>query len=102
MKKIFVLIATMGMNAVLYIFKGYVLSVMWYWFMVPIFSLPKLTIVPSIAVIVVVNLLTFRYRYVSEEEDGKSDLARSLTIFIHGIIYTAVSLLAGWIVHIYM
>lgn len=72
------------------IWDGYVLSILWGWFAVPLFSLPPLTLANGIAVSVVIGFLTHQYFPTPE---GKT-LERALYMFFS----PAMCLLVGWIV----
>jgi hypothetical protein len=78
------------------LWNGYVLSVIWGWFIVPTFGLHALGVVPAIGVCLVMSFLTHQYSPpCKEEKTGFSQL-------MHSIGYIAarplLTLLAGWIV----
>lgn len=77
------------------IVNGFVLSTLWGWFIVPTFlGAPELGIVPAIGISLVVNYMTSHYT-------GKDD--RSIGAqFTYMVMYPALALLIGWIVHLFM
>lgn len=76
-------------------FRGFVLSVLWGWFMVPIFNLPVLAIAPAIGLSVIVTFLT------ASLPDEK--LERSFSYLIgYSLSFSAFSLLIGYIVTLFM
>ena len=76
------------------IFKGYVLSILWGWFAVPIFHLPPLGIAQAIAVSLVVSMLT--HQYIPTKD--KDTWAPILTM----VLWPALALFVGWIVKGYI
>jgi len=83
------------------IFNGYALSVLWGWFIVPVFHLPALTVVPAIGIAMVVGYLTRQIGPDVEEKDRSSSekMARS---FAHAFFLPLFALFFGWIVHLFM
>ena len=75
--------------AAIYVWSGYVLSVMWGWFIVPTFGLPALSIPTAIGVAMVAGMLA--KQYIPNKDDGWKSLSRPF-------IGPAVTFLAGWIV----
>lgn len=62
MKKL-MLVATvlMGLSALSVIGGGYVLTVLWAWFVVPTFALPQITLAAAIGLAIVVGYMTHQY-----------------------------------------
>lgn len=80
--------------------EGYVLTVLWGWFIAPVFGLPQLTIPAAISVAIVVEHVTVRETHIGKSEDASSgDVMRK---FLNSIFRSAVTLLVGWIVHLYL
>jgi len=67
---IFALAGIFLLIPVLVIWRGYALSVLWGWFIAPLFGLPLLSILAAIGICIVSGLV--RYRYNEAEHDGKS------------------------------
>lgn len=83
-------IALMVLGAIL---GGWALSVTWGWFMVPVFGLPELSIVPAMGIALVIGYLT-KSSGSSNKEGGEA--------IIEGIVHTFVGPLLvvgiGWII----
>lgn len=75
--------------------RGFVLSVLWGWFMVPTFSLPALKVAPAIGLALVVSYLTHQYSK-KGDEDG---IGRAVA---HAALVPAFALLTGWVVKLWM
>lgn len=80
------------------IWNGWALSVLWGWFVVPVFALPPLSVAPAIGISMVVGYLTHQPT-VAQEHKGDEGL-------VYAIIVTAVrpmiALSFGWVVHQFM
>ncbi|MBI2626116.1 MAG: hypothetical protein HYW69_00810 [Candidatus Nealsonbacteria bacterium] len=87
--------------AVSAVWKGFVLLMLWKWFIVPIFGLPELPLVAAIGVGMVISFLTYQQieSKSNEDEDKGVHLAKSLGMLI---LYPAIVLFFGWIVHLFM
>lgn len=83
------------------ILNGYVLSVLWGWFMVPVFHLPQLPVAPAIGLALIVSYLTYQPEpnYQEEEETAGQRFARSTSLVLGRPL---LALLFGWIVHLFM
>jgi hypothetical protein len=93
-----VAVATVGLIILSYIWSGWVLSVLWGWFMVTTFSAPAISIVEAIGLSIIVGLFTQHLASKADvrDEDGIK-LIRSL--FIRAFTLPLVSLGVGWIVY---
>ncbi len=83
------------------IFNGYVLSVLWGWFIAPTLGVPQLSVVPAIGIAVVVNYLNHEV-YFSKEEEERSLSERIARGAIFSFTRTSFTLFFGWIVHLFM
>ncbi len=81
------------------IFNGYVLSVLWGWFIVPTFGVPALGIAPALGVALVVAYMTYQFHDHKREEDFGEIVFRG---FVMGSIKGLLFLFVGWIVHMFM
>jgi hypothetical protein len=80
--------------------KGYVLTVLWAWFVVPTFGLPALAIAPAIGLAMVVSFLTHQSDAIKEPEgDFAERLAKSVSLVL---VMPALVLGVGWVVHQFM
>lgn len=90
------------------IVNGYVLSVLWGWFVVPALGLPPLTIPSAIGLAMVIGYLTHQYSpkdkiEPEDEEERKKQKKKELIDAISHIISRPIScLIVGWIVHLFM
>ncbi len=86
------ILALCGVSSIL---CGFVLTVLWGWFVVPTFGLPQLSLVPAIGVSMVASYLSHQYIPSKDGDSFTSALAYSIT-------YPLITLLFGWIVHLFM
>jgi len=80
--------------ALLIAIRGLLICKLWVWFIVPVFALPILSLPQAIGLSIVIGLLTLH----SMPENTKS-LGKTL---VTPIIYYALVLLTGYIVHLFM
>jgi len=79
------------------IYSGYVLSILWGWFVSPVFNIAELTINSAIGISLVINFLT--YQSDAAKEADKSDFFGKLIARI--IIMPTTALIIGWIVTLF-
>lgn len=89
----FGVLALIAMSAV---WRGYVLAVLWGWFVVPVFGLPTLSIVAAIGVSLVVGYLTHQISNRKSEQEGWSGFVESAC---QAALYPLLALAIGWAVH---
>lgn len=77
--------------------RGFVISVMWGWFIVPVFGLPELSIVQAIGVAMVISL--FQVRHYTHTPSGDEDAKRGARNFVLMDHFTNpfVALFVAWI-----
>ena len=94
--------AMLGLIALGAMWSGYVLTILWGWFVVPTFGMPPLALVPAIGLAVVVGYLTHQYtpKAAKPEGDGKWDETGRVTA--HMLLRPAFTLLMGWVVKQWM
>lgn len=80
------------------IFNGYVLSVLWGWFVVPTFNAPALGIVPAIGIALVVGYLIQQTNDTKNEPLGEQIAEATMTT----ILKPSFALLFGWVIHLFM
>lgn len=73
------------------VLNGWVLTILWGWFMVPIFNLPALTLVPAMGVALVIGYLT---KNVGVKADENAAAAM--------IVYPFITLLIGYVIQLFM
>ncbi len=83
------------------LFRGYALSVLWGWFMVPTLGLPHLSVVQAIGIAMVVSFLTHKDTsdLQKKEEGTGAAIARGVVLVV---LYPLIALGFGWVVHQYM
>jgi Na+(H+)/acetate symporter ActP len=83
------------------IMNGWVLSVLWGWFIVPIFNAPQLSIPYAIGISFIIHMLTNKQSDTTNNKD--KDVT---TIIIEALVSTFITpllvLLFGWIVTLFM
>lgn len=93
------------------ILDGWVLSILWGWFMVPVFHLPPITIVPAIGIVLTIGFLTQKTpRPVPEEKAPRPDIEKMEREFWGKLTRNVVvpwlspfiTLFFGWVVHLFM
>jgi cytochrome bd-type quinol oxidase subunit 1 len=76
--------------------RGYVLMVLWRWFIVPAFHLPPLTLTLAIGLSLIVGYLTHQAPTTKDESPA---FGRSVLL---ALIFPAIALLVGWLVTLFM
>lgn len=76
--------------------RGYVLSVLWGWFVVEIFHAPTLSLPGALGISTLITLLTYQYNNHKPPEEEKNSTGVSLLI---PFIMNGLALLSGWIYH---
>lgn len=82
------------------IINGYVLSVLWRWFIVPTFDAPALGVVSAIGVAMVVSYLTYQTHDCKKEKKSLSNIIKEGANVIAW--KASLALFFGWIVHLFM
>jgi len=78
------------------IMNGWVLSIMWKWFVVPLFHLPELTIAYAVGISMVISL--FKDKSSVTQNNEKSLSEKIISAFTYAFIVPLLSLGFGWIV----
>jgi hypothetical protein len=78
------------------LWKGYVLSLLWLWFVVAAFGAPALSIPAAIGIYNLIGLITFRYQ--REPKDERELSEKVIESFMLAAIVPAASLAVGAIV----
>lgn len=82
-----------------WLLSGWVLTILWGWFIVPTFGLPRLGIAPALGVSLVVGYLTRHWVDVkSPERTSAERWTRTFAITLSPLL----SLGMGWVVHLFM
>lgn len=75
--------------------EGYVLSVLWGWFIVPVFAAPALRIPYAVGLALIVSMLTHK----SKKPDDEPELP---TILATALVVPPIFLGCGWIVKLFV
>jgi hypothetical protein len=98
--KVFVFLGALALIFIGMIWKGFVLTILWAWFMIPTFGLPTLEIVPAIGLLLIASYLTH------QAEPYKKETTPVKEKIYHGMALTfLVPLFAlgiGWAVQSFM
>lgn len=82
------------------LWNGYVLSVLWGWFIVPTFEIRPLGVLPAIGVAMVVGYLTKQMdTYVDKSKSINERIIQSIVYMALG---PAIALVFGWVLRLFM
>lgn len=84
-------------NALATIFQGYVLTLLWQWFIVTTFTVAPITLVPAIGLMLVVNYFTNQVNLNDSERPNYQ-----VEIAVVHILKPLLFLVAGFIIHLFM
>jgi hypothetical protein len=79
------------------IFQGWVLTVLWGWFVAPTFNLPELSIATAIGLTLVVGMFK-SYNINRGEKTTDDKIAEAIGVVLIPLLF----LFFGWIVHLFM
>jgi hypothetical protein len=96
---IFLTVLVVSAVAASSILNGWVLSIMWGWFFVPILGLPALNVPQSIGIALIVGYLTHQRRTAADSSDRREEAFQT---FGYAFLNPLVALLIGWIVKGFM
>lgn len=92
--------AVFALAAVGIVWKGYALTLLWAWFVVPTFGMAPLALAPAIGLATVASYLTHQYMpKVTKEGSQLDQLGHAVGNMVLG---PAMALLVGWIVKQWM
>ncbi len=80
------------------ILNGYVLSILWRWFLVPTLDLPAISIVQAIGISLVIGYLTDHSSGKSDDRKSDNLIANIFTISLKPLM----ALFIGWIVKLFL
>jgi len=90
------IVGVLALLTIASIWKGYVLTVLWGWFVVPTFGLPALALAPAIGLAMVVSFLT--YQHTASQEPDPDVSTRMAKAIAHTLVMPALVLGIGWVV----
>ena len=80
--------------------RGYIISKLWFWFVVPTFALNPLTIVQAIGLSLIISYVTISKKELEpKDEDFFIEASKS---FMVSIILAIYALFTGWIITLFM
>lgn len=95
----FIFIGVMALAIPATILRGWVLSYLWIWFVVPIFGLPVISIVEAIAVSFIIGFLTHGSTGYDWSKDTQEKFVQILSVwFISPFLFLGI----GWIIKGFM
>lgn len=74
--------------ALAWIWEGYVLSILWGWYAVPLFKLPELSVAAAVGIAVTVGMVTSQYVPKKDKDQ---------MVYAYIFLKPAMALLIGWI-----
>lgn len=80
------------------VIRGFVLSVLWSWFMVPTFGLPTLGITASIGLCLVIGFIVVPL----VSDNHKSEKKNWVEVLLESVFSPLLVLFVGWIIHCFM
>lgn len=83
-----------GVLAIITIWRGYVLSIVWGWLVVPMFGLAPITTLGAIIIAMVVGYLTYQHSNCKKSDDH-NEMVSTLSI---GFVYPLLVLVIAWVV----
>jgi len=99
----FVLSLILGFIGVLIIssiVNGFVLTVLWGWFMVPVFALPTLGIAQAIGINMAINFIT--YQYIGIKGQKRETVEVLVELFGLLVLRPIFVLIFGYVVHLFV
>ena len=95
-----ILIVSIVLGAML---NGWVFSILWKWFVIPIFNLPALTVVQSIGLGMVVAMFNGKDKFSSDKKSDQESLwTVTLKAFFTAILTPLFTLLLAYIVTLFL
>jgi len=90
--------------AVWQVFNGVILSIMWGWFIVPVFHLPQLSIAQAIGISLIVSILANQAGDNNKEKNKEknSQSSSDWLLLIIPLLQRLIPLFVGYIVHLFM
>lgn len=95
--------STILLTSVSAIFRGFVLTKLWVWFVVP-FGVMQISLIHGIGISIIIGFLTYQQNAASGGNKDRDDTAAMVMVstFIEGIMYVAFAWGIGAVVHSFM
>lgn len=88
-----------GVIIVASILNGWAISVLWLWFVAPLFGLPVLTIPQAIGLSLVIGMFTSRYR---DQDDAKDKTGRIVNSLVLAVFMPVFAVVIGSVVKMFI
>ena len=95
-----VLIFAIAMIVVGALMNGWVVTILWEWFIVPVLGLPSLALVPAIGFALTVGVLTKNTNLQTNKD--KTTMETASELFALAVIQPLFTLFMGWIIQSFM
>lgn len=96
----FVFLVLLVVTPLVAILQGWVLTVLWSWFVVPTFDLPELSIAVAIGLSLIVGMFRgYNTTTTKDENEETSTKVAKVVVLFFGPLFV---LFMGWIVHLFM
>ncbi len=95
-----IIVLTVFLMCGAYLLDGWVLSILWGWFAVPVFHAPILSVVPAMGISTTVGFLT--YHKPAEDSKSKSSTYRLIEGTMYAAFVPLFALLTGYVIHLFM
>jgi len=93
-----VLGTTFGVLALAYIWRGFVLSKVWTWLVVPVFHLEPITVIGAIIISVIVGFLTYQAP-TNKTDPEKATMSHNLSVIF---LYPLATLAIAWVIKFFI
>ena len=82
------------------IINGWVLSILWEWFIAPVFNLPSLSLPLAIGLALVISYLTYQNIDCKPKESDDGDAVIKLVMVM--VLRPLLVLFFGWVIHLFI
>lgn len=97
----FIVVYTIILGILGLIWKGYVFSILWEWFVIPVFELPLLTLIQATSFVLLINFMKASIPILDYTKEGWSNMKTLLYKTSWVILFPALALLVGWLIQLY-
>ena len=84
------------------IWRGYVLMMLWAWFVVPTFNLSDLVLTQAMGLALLVSFLTYQMDADKKPEEDVAFTERVIRTLVNAALAPLLALVIGWCVHQFM
>lgn len=86
-------------------FEGYVVSVLWRWFIVTTFAAPSISVAQGLGLSILVTQLTYHHQHKDDDEEKGAEVEkfrRAMYRLFFASALSAMFLLYGWVAHMFV